>query len=592
VTGPEAGAAGVPGPPKDGARRRLATACSLAVAAAAFAHALVPSWRKWGSLYVDVGRELELPRQLLEGARLYQDVRAYYGPLAYWVNEGLYALFGVHADVLAGAGLVTAALYAGLAWLLGRALLGPAGAALLAATVAEVNLFPHLFYNPSFNFVLPYAFPATYGALLLLASTLGLVRHAQEGRPAPFAAAAAALGLVALTKVELLAAALAAHAAFALATGPRRLGRLHLAGWALALGLPAAVYLGLWAQVGDALWTDSLGANFAGNAAVFFRRMAGLEDVPASIVAMGGSAAALLATAALAAGAAWLARRPGLPPAAAKGVAALALAGAALGWSRLDFQEALRALPAALLAALAATAWRAWRAPEARAALVPDLVLLAAGLASLGRLGLAVGPQHYGFYLLPLGLLAFGVVALGRLPALLSPAGPGRVAAAAAAAGLLLGLAWPVVEASRATYRLHTATLDTPRGRFLVIPDEALTLVPLLAELPPGTRTITVPSGAGWVFAAGQPWGDGTHSYLPLDLVGGYDDAHTVSRWSTRPPQVIVWLHGRLGDAAEFGAGPIGTDHGRAITRFVDARYEVLVPARPGAFYTVLQLRR
>ncbi|MCM2333254.1 MAG: hypothetical protein NDI82_04825, partial [Anaeromyxobacteraceae bacterium] len=202
------------------------------------------------------------------------------------------------------------------------------------------------------------------------------------------------------------------------------------------------------------------------------------------------------------------------------------------------------------------------------------------------------GPQHYGFYLLPLGLLAFGVVGLGRLPAWLAPPGPGRLAAAAAAAGVLLGVGWTVAESSRATYRLHTATLDTVRGRFRIIPDESLTLVPLLAELPPGTRVITVPNGAGWVYAAGQPWGDGTHSYLPLDLVGGYADERTAARWGASPPEVIVWLHRRLGDAAEFGAGPIGTDHGRAFARYVDSSYEVLTPARPGAPYSVLRLRR
>jgi hypothetical protein len=345
--------------------------------------------------------------------------------------------------------------------------------------------------------------------------------------------------------------------------------------------------------VGHALWTDSLGANFGSeNAAIYFRRMSGLQDVEGALPALGASALALAATAALAAGAAWLARRPRVPPPAAWAVAALALVAPAVGWARLDFTEALRALPAALLVALGATAWRAWRTPARRAALVPDLVLLTAGLASLARLGLSAGPHHYGFYLLPLGLLALGVVGLGRWPALLAPPGPGRLAAAAAAAGLLLGVAWPVVEASRGNYERHTATLDTARGRFRIIPDESLELVPLLAELRPGTRVVTVPNGAGWVYAAGQPWGDGTHSYLPLDLVGRYDDAHTVARWTRRPPEIIVWLHDRLGDASEFGAGPIGTDHGQGIARFVDRHYEVLATARQGAFYTVLTLRR
>ncbi len=55
---------------------------------------------------------------------------------------------------------------------------------------------------------------------------------------------------------------------------------------------------------------------------------------------------------------------------------------------------------------------------------------------------------------------------------------------------------------------------------------------------------------------------------------------------------MVVWLHGRVRDAAEYGAGPIGTDHGQGLARFVDRRYQVLVPPRPGAPYSVLTLRR
>ncbi len=62
------------------------------------------SWREWGDLCVDTGRELDLPRRLAEGQLLYRDARYYYGPLPPYVNALLYRVFGVHLDVLVWAG--------------------------------------------------------------------------------------------------------------------------------------------------------------------------------------------------------------------------------------------------------------------------------------------------------------------------------------------------------------------------------------------------------------------------------------------------------------------------------------------------------
>jgi 4-amino-4-deoxy-L-arabinose transferase-like glycosyltransferase len=63
------------------------------------------------------GRELELPSQIVAGRLLYGDLRFHHGPLGPYVNALLYRLFGVHLDVLIGAGLVSAAL---MTWVLYR----------------------------------------------------------------------------------------------------------------------------------------------------------------------------------------------------------------------------------------------------------------------------------------------------------------------------------------------------------------------------------------------------------------------------------------------------------------------------------------
>src|SRR5262249_13310957 len=60
------------------------------------------------SLIWDGAHELELPRRMLDGERLYTDLRFYYGPLAPSLNAALYRLFGVHLDVLMAAGIVSA----------------------------------------------------------------------------------------------------------------------------------------------------------------------------------------------------------------------------------------------------------------------------------------------------------------------------------------------------------------------------------------------------------------------------------------------------------------------------------------------------
>jgi hypothetical protein len=63
--------------------------------AATFVTAAAFTWRRLGSLLIDGGRELEVPRRVLAGDVLYRDVRYYWGPLAPHVNAVAYGIFGV-----------------------------------------------------------------------------------------------------------------------------------------------------------------------------------------------------------------------------------------------------------------------------------------------------------------------------------------------------------------------------------------------------------------------------------------------------------------------------------------------------------------
>jgi hypothetical protein len=83
----------------DAARASSSLAPALLVVTAFLGCAWL-SWRRLGSLIIDGGHELDVPRRLIEGAALYRDVSWNWGPLAPWVNSALYRVFGVHSDTL------------------------------------------------------------------------------------------------------------------------------------------------------------------------------------------------------------------------------------------------------------------------------------------------------------------------------------------------------------------------------------------------------------------------------------------------------------------------------------------------------------
>jgi hypothetical protein len=143
------------------------------------------SWRRLGSLIIDGGHELDVPHRLLEGAALYRDISWNWGPLAPWVNAGLYRAFGVHSDTLMWAGLVTSALACLGLYLLARRFVGPFTSAWVAITFLIVSAFAQRISVGIFNFVAPYNFCATYGITLAIWSVLLLVRHARSGSPPP-----------------------------------------------------------------------------------------------------------------------------------------------------------------------------------------------------------------------------------------------------------------------------------------------------------------------------------------------------------------------------------------------------------------------
>src|SRR5689334_6720568 len=95
-----------------------------------FAAMLVVSWRRWTSPIADSGREMDLPRRLLDGELLYRDVHHLYPPLAPYFNALLYHIFGVHLDVLHAAGILCSVLIVVVCYRIARRLFEVVDAAL------------------------------------------------------------------------------------------------------------------------------------------------------------------------------------------------------------------------------------------------------------------------------------------------------------------------------------------------------------------------------------------------------------------------------------------------------------------------------
>jgi hypothetical protein len=157
------------------------------------------TWRKWGYLPIDSGREMYVPAAISEGRRLYFDLTYPYGPLIPYWHAALFRLFGIHLGVLIGAGV---SVVGGMTFLLYSV-----SRVFLPVWLSFAAVFAFLlqaFQVDLFNYVLPYSYPAAYGSMFAVLLLWLLLRYESGARyilPAGFLA-----GLMMLTKLEFGAA--------------------------------------------------------------------------------------------------------------------------------------------------------------------------------------------------------------------------------------------------------------------------------------------------------------------------------------------------------------------------------------------------
>jgi len=150
----------------------------IVVVALAGAASLAGSYQKWMHPLIDIGRELYVPQQLLEGEKLYRDIRYNYPPLPPYSMAALVRGFGNNLTVFAAFGAVIGAIVAATLYVTGRLLAGPVGGGIAALLFCSLNLTA----EKNSNFIFPWAYAATLGVMFSLLFLFFLLRYLFLGR--------------------------------------------------------------------------------------------------------------------------------------------------------------------------------------------------------------------------------------------------------------------------------------------------------------------------------------------------------------------------------------------------------------------------
>ncbi len=162
---------------------------------------LYRSWGLWPYILIDVGRDLTIPGQILEGRHPYLDVQYYYPPVAPYLLALLCAVFGQSLSSFALIGLLISLVTATALYLIVRSGGSVIGAGVATMLFLAINLTGASTGNA--NFVFPYAHAATIGIMFVLLFTFSLHRYTFVSRHDGWFVATLLTGIAAsLSKLE------------------------------------------------------------------------------------------------------------------------------------------------------------------------------------------------------------------------------------------------------------------------------------------------------------------------------------------------------------------------------------------------------
>ncbi len=576
------------------------------------------SWRTWPDVFIDFGREAYVAWRLSEGDVLHRDIVYVSGPLSPYWNALAFRLFGASLDTLF---LVNAAIFALLivVWygLIRR--VADRLAAWAACTVF-VTLFGFAQYVGigNYNYVAPYSHELPHGLLLASLGLLCWQRTFRSGALCWWLLSGLALGLVALTKIEVFAAAAAASGlAFLARIHHQRSPRGDDAG--LPLGTGAAVFAaGLTAPIVVATFALSSALGLEGGlraVAVGWIRLLG-DDVAALPFYQRGLGTDEL-SANLARCLLWAARTAGvLAPAAVVALALRAsrfrrrLFGAAAGLAMaaglapfvqsIGWLRAGRVLPFFALGAFAVFVVRLARSKRPHDELgrtILQALLAAFATALMAKIFFFGRIYQYGFALALPATLLFVATLVCWIPDEIDRRGGAGVVFRGAALGLLAiailghGLAMAPHLASK-TGRLGGVD-DAIRVQPGIARVVAAALEEVNARTRPGESLSVMPEGAMLNFLTRRPTPTPHFSFNPFEL-HVYGEEAIIDAFRESPPAAVVLVHH---DTSEHGARFLGRDYGVKLLEWIRSHYKRArligdPPLKPGTRFGIEVLER
>lgn len=566
------------------------------------------SWMAWPDAVSDTGRELYLAWQLARGKVLYRDVAHFNGPLSAYGNALWFRSFGtslrslVLADLLVLSSL-SALLYAGGARLGGR--VGAFWSCLVFLVVFGVGpLIP----MGSFSYLAPYSHELTHGALLLLLLVAALWRHLESGGTASCAVAGGILGLLFLTKAEVVAAGLAGCGIAAVLARrlrsdpvPRQVGVFlaaaalpPLSAWALlsAAMKPREALLGMLGA-----WRFLFDRELS--AMPYFRIGQGTYDLGASLRSLlFWSFAWVAAFGSVWASARFLSRSRG--PARWLGLLG-SLAAPAVVFAfreRVDWLEAGRPLPVFLAGLLILDGRRVLASRGGPAELEETARRIVVGvisLALLARIFFFARVWHYGFVLAMPATVLLVATLMGPLASAVGRQGGSARGFRLGAGGILLAALAGHLALIGETLQGRTVRVGTGADSFRADGrGQALAAVLrfLEEEAPAGATLAVLPDGVILNFLSRRPNSTPYVIANPAD-VRIFGEERMLEAYQAAPPDFIALVHC---DTAIYGYRFFGRDYAVRLASWIASNYRAV--GRAGALpfasdeFGILILRR
>lgn len=475
------------------------------------------SWQRWVAAIADSGRELDLPRRLLDGELLYRDVHYMYGPLAPYLKMLLYSLFGTQLSVLQISGFIASLLLLVIIYAMSRHLLGVWEASLATTAVAIFCVF-----KPGGNLISPYSYAALFALVISLSAVLVMIAYVRGRNAWQLLLAGMLTGLTAVTKLEFALAALAAVLVGLAVAGAnewerdrgvvngvdtiRQLSRLLLVILPiLVIVLP--VYAYFFHQVGWRVMVEDchiLYTNLPGPMVYYNARRSGLDQPWRSFLQLlgGGLVLALLMVVLLAAADPGRLRsrlRTFIP------LTGMLLGGIAVIRLIVGSQwdgSPLRFMPVLLMLVIIA----AWRGAPAR------LIVATYSLAVLARVSLRVpSGGAFGSFFLPGSLVVLTWVLFNWLPVWSMK--NGLVSAQARVKRVVFVTLVAVLAATTVVYavryrRTYSYRVETARGAYYAAPSVGpafkRTIEFIEANTRPSEPVVVLPEGSDLTFLAGR----------------------------------------------------------------------------------------